>query len=208
MRRKDCSIVLGWVVSLVPAAVAPAGFGLEVIGPFNGDASESFEGFPFGGSSSLPIFGGAGFMQPAFITSASTFMGSTISAHSPIRFSHVTGPVQFTFAEPIEAFGGYIATNSGASGGTVELYGLDDQLIDVVALDVTFVPGPAPYTWNGWLSDVPITRVRFSSNGVLNGFLGFDDLEVSFVIPAPGGALLLLPGALVTRRRRRSGAAA
>jgi hypothetical protein len=83
-RKARLAALIGLLGLLLPAAAAPAGLGghLEIIDPFIGDASESYEGFPFGGSANLPVFGGAGVMSLAFITSGSTFMGSTISAHS------------------------------------------------------------------------------------------------------------------------------
>ncbi len=112
-------------------------------------------------------------------------------------------PVDFFFETPASQFGGYIATNGGADGGIVEFFGVNDQLIATTSLDVLFLPGTAPYSWNGWVSSDPITHVRITGNGVLEGFLGFDDMQVTYFVPAPGAAVLLLPVVLAGRRRRR-----
>ena len=99
-------------------------------------------------------------------------------------------------------FGGYIATNGGADGGLVEFFGVNDHLVATTSLDVLFQPGTAPYSWNGWVSSDPITHVRVTGNGVLQGFRGFDDLQVTYFVPGPGAAALLLPVFLRGRRRR------
>ena len=64
-------------------------------------------------------------------------------------------------------------------------------------------PGTAPYTWNGWIADFPITHIRVSSAGILEGFLGYDDLQVTFYVPTPGGLVLLLAPFVTMPRRRR-----
>jgi len=195
-----CAVVLG----LATGAEA----GLKVIAPFIGDASEGYEGFIAGDSGDLVIFGGGGVMSGGFITFSSSFMGSTIVPHSGGLFAHWTAPVDFYFETAVSQFGGYIATNGGADGGLVEFFGVNDQPVASAALDVLFQPGTAPYTWNGWISSDPITHVRITGNGVLQGFLGFDDMQVTYVVPGPGAAALFLLSALTTaggraRRCRR-----
>lgn len=185
---------------------------IVAVDPFEGDASETFESATLGFHEALDIFlldpnligEHAGQMVPAFITSASSFMGSTITARTGGLFAHMTGPVEFVFNEPVEQFGGYVATNSGESGGLVEFFDADDALLGTASLDVTFATGSAAYAWNGWRSDAAFSRVRITSNGVLGGFLGFDDLEVMAVaVPAPGCIVLLAFGLATGRRRRR-----
>ena len=195
-----CAVVLG----LATGAEA----GLEVITPFIGDASEGYEGFIGGEIGDLSIFGGDAVMSGGFVISFSSFMGSTIVAHSGGLFAHWTAPVDFFFETPLSQFGGYIATNGGADGGLVEFFGVNDQPLASVSLDVLFQPGTAPYSWNGWISSDPITHVRVTGNGVLQGFLGFDDMQVMYFVPGPGAAALLGPVVLTGRRRRaRPGAA-
>jgi hypothetical protein len=201
------------IAAIALAVAFPATCHGQIIsaGPFIGQWSESFEGSPPGFHPSLPILLGSpegpepnGFMIPAFITSGSTFMGSTINAHAGTFFAHSTGPVTFEFPQPIQLFGGYVATNGGASGGTVEFFDEEENLLGVADLDVTFAPGQAPYTWNGWFSSTGFSRITVTSNGTLGGFLGFDDLEAS-PVPAPP-ALLLLASAIRMAKRRRPGA--
>jgi hypothetical protein len=176
--------------------------------PFKGEWSEGFEDIPTGGHSNLPILTSnsdgefLGTMASAFITSASTFMGSTVVASEGSVFAHSSSPIDITFAMPIHQFGAYVATNSGASGGLVQLFDADNQLITTLPLDVTFMQGTAPHTWNGWSSAIGFSRIRISSNGVLQGFLGIDDLQAN-VIPAPAAVLPMMLAACVAARRRR-----
>jgi len=194
---------VAWAVALSMTGGTMAGGPghIEVIDPFVGEYSETYEGFFLGQGGSLPIFDGQTTMTFGFVTSGSTFQGSTISAHSGVLFAHATSPVEFLFDTPVTAFGGWFATNGGANGGTVDLYDTSDQLIDSVPLSVFFAPGPAPWTWNGWISDVPLGRVHVSGNGVLNGFLGVDDMQVTYYVPGPWGVFALAPLALGRRRR-------
>ena len=187
------------------AASAPGN--IQPIRPFAGDASENFESFSFGEIGFLPVFdtgtgpnGTAGFI---FITTFSSFMGSTVFPHTGVLFAHATNPVDFVFFTPVSQFGGYMATNSGTSGGTVEFYDAADQLIGTAPLDVTFMPGAAPYTWNGWSSSTPLGRVRVVGAGILEGFLGFDDMEISFA-PSVTPALDIKPGSCPNSFNRNS----
>lgn len=203
-----------WLVAFITFSitVSSADGQLMTIDPFVGDESENFDENSAGFYGELGIFIGLpegarggepnGLMIPAFLTSSSTFLGSQILARSAPHFSHVTGPVEFVFFSPIRQFGAYVATNSGADGGLVEFFDADDALIGTMPLDVTFITGIAEYTWNGWESDIGFSRVRITSNGVLEGFLGFDDMEMS-TVPAPGASLLLLLAAGAKRRRRQ-----
>jgi hypothetical protein len=48
------------------------------------------------------------------------FGGNHMPPHTGQLFGHqVVGPIEFTFPVPIQQFGGYVATISLASGGTV-----------------------------------------------------------------------------------------
>ncbi len=202
MRGRIVSIA--FVLGIAGAANAGLSGSVEVIGPFTGDASETFEFFFPGTSGDLDILGGTTVMSGGFVISFSSFQGSTIIPHSGGLFAHWTAPVDFFFDSAVSAFGGYIATNSGTSGGLVEFFGPNDLLFASAPLDVIFQQGTAPYTWNGWIADFPITHIRVSSAGILEGFLGYDDLQVTFFVPSPGGLLLfLVPLARGPRRRDR-----
>ncbi len=77
------ALTLAWSISA--ASVAQ----VATVEPFDGDWSEGFESFAPGPSPTLRVFYGDedppqshGFMFPAIVLSESTFMGSTITAHS------------------------------------------------------------------------------------------------------------------------------
>lgn len=64
-------------------------------------------------------------------------------------------------------------------------------------------PGPSPWTWNGWQSDVPIGRIVVTGNGIVNGFLWYENVQIDFAVPGPGGGAVLLIFAAVCRFRCR-----
>ncbi|MHC5113806.1 MAG: hypothetical protein ACYTGP_05200 [Planctomycetota bacterium] len=201
------------IVALAFATAVPAHAAITTIDPFQGELSEDFEMAQGGFHDSLPILfgdptdgGPNGFLSPAFITSFSSFMGSTVVPYTGSLFSHMTGPIEFTFSNPVYEFGAWFATNGGADGGTVEFFDTEGMQLGTLDLDVTFAPGVAPYTWNGWASDTALGRVRISTNGVSSGFIGVDDVQASFTpLPAPASLLVLVIGlaAPASRRRRR-----
>jgi hypothetical protein len=207
-RLSNRSFVAASLSAIISAAL-PARAQVVAIDPFAGEWSEGFEDFTPGAYADLPVFSSNtlagtsfGSMASATVTSASTFMGSTVTAHEGLLFAHSAGPIDIVFSSPIQQFGAYIATNGGADGGMAQFFDADNELIASVPLDVTFAQGSAPHTWNGWNSGIPFARVNISSNGVLGGFIGIDDMQVN--VPGPMSAAPLIIAAIFGPSRRRS----
>jgi MYXO-CTERM domain-containing protein len=111
------------------------------------------------------------------------------------------GPGIFVFDEPVRRFGSYFNNNSGTDDATCDFFDVDGNLL--ATLNAAVPEEGNVWTWNGWESDVPIARISVTGNGIIDGFLWFDDLEAS-TIPSPGGAGAMGVLALAGFRRRRS----
>lgn len=181
--------------------------------PFTGELSEPLD-FPAGQFgvtivAALPIFSGAMIVTtPLFPITAVHYLfqnslsGDVVTPRTGGHFLGTTqGPQEWQFPTPIRRIGSYFNNNSGADDATIEFFGLGG-----VSLGTRVATIPAPgnvWTWNGWESDVPITKMIMRGNGALNGFLWMDDLELTLV-PGPGtGAAAALALGLLGGRPRR-----
>lgn len=195
-----------YISALLLAAPSVAIGNVVPIGPFTGDYSEPLNQ-PFTLiAASIDIFDGAASLNShdyettlIHLIISSTFGGVQVTPHTGSRILGFTqGPGIFDFEEPARRFGAYWNNNSGTANAIVEFFDVGGNLVDtqqaVVPLGV--------WTWNGWESDVPISSIRVTGFGVLDGFLWFDDLEMS-VFPAPGGLALFALGLMMGGRRRR-----
>lgn len=194
------------LLACAPGALASAA--IVPVGPFVGDQREPLNIAGSSIVSDFTIFAGQAHLR--------SFDGVSTSIHylfsdslggdavNPRTGSHILGftqgPGNFTFSPAVTRFGAYWNNNSGTNDATVRFYDNTNTLIDTqIATDPA--PGTA-WTWNGWESTgAAIARIEVTGNGVLNGFLWFDDLEKSSV-PAPQSACLLAIAAAISRRRR------
>ena len=110
------------------------------------------------------------------------------------------GIADWQFTQPIRRFGAYFANNSGKNDGTAYFYDAADNLIGTITVNSKAKTGH--WFWNGWESDTPFTRMRVVGNGLINGFLWYEDVRVSEV-PAASTLPLLLLGLVGSQRRRR-----
>jgi hypothetical protein len=134
-------------------------------GVFNGEADINC---PSGGTCAH-ITGGWGFM-------------CSIGPHGGIRlFGSPGGAVQYDFKKECTMFGGYMGTNSGAPGGTIEFYDAGGNLIGSDSLNVT---ADCTWRWNGWSTSTPFKSVIVRGGHSSQGFVMMDDMEVTF---ASGG---------------------
>jgi hypothetical protein len=178
------------------------------IEPFVGEKSDPLN-YPFTLiAAEIPIFGGQAKMQShdgvatyIHLLASSTLGGDPVTPRTGARILGFTqGPGILLFDPPVRQFGSYFNNNSAADDGTADFYGVDGELLASLSVDIP-VQGNV-WTWNGWESSEPISRVVLTGNGILNGFLWTDDLELSYV-PEPGGALALGVAAVWLLRRRR-----
>jgi hypothetical protein len=213
--RKDfiflSAIVILGSISLTNAAVAP-------IGPFIGEFSEGFETAPFGQFvSQIEVFdeeaiaknldGGPYLNVTGGWSSQDT--GDRVIPHSGSRFMGSTYKgVEWIFDIPAVRFGGYFTTlNLGVNfeGAIANFFDVEDNTLG--HMDVT-APYNSRWTWNGWMSDVPIKRVEIIGMGFpdwdnLGGFVMHDDMEYT-PVPEPGTLLLIGLGGLVSLRKPRT----
>jgi len=181
---------------------------ITAIGPFVGSLIDPLNAPGTTIVSSYDIFGGAG--------SLNSFDGKTTSIHYLLRdtFSgdlvtprtggHIlgftTGPATFVFDTPLVRFGAYFENNSGEDDALVEFFGAGGALIGTATADTD--ADLQDWTWNGWESDVGIASIRVTGNGIIDGFLWFDDLQGD-PIPAPLSVGVFVAGAIGIARRKR-----
>ena len=206
--RHAASGAISAAVIAVPCASANAEPGpvLASTGPFLGDLTETFNQH---GSTmavqSLPVFAGTATLDNTTdggaikVEFSSAFNGDLVTPLSGMMAGQL-GIGHWIFDEPVLKFGGWWENNSGADDATVAFYGINDVFLGEMIADVA--ADAQQWTWNGWESTEAITRVEVTGNGVFNGFLWYDDMQVEYV-PAPGAAALLLTAALLRSPRKR-----
>jgi len=203
MRNVFALVALHACVGGASAVVTP-------IGPFSGQLHEPLNFSTTQIVAQLPIFGGAGSLNSVDGVTTSihlllgdTFNGDTVTPRTGSYILGFTqGPGVFILPTAVRQFGAYFNNNSGADGAAVSFFGAGNALLGTLA-----ATDPAPgnvWTWNGWESDVGITRITVTGNGTINGFLWFDDLELTLV-PDPGAMAVVPALAIVLGRRRREG---
>jgi hypothetical protein len=62
------------------------------------------------------------------------------------------------------------------------------------------------WTWNGWESDVPVKSIQVVGNGLINGFIWYDNVQMTLAVPEPGaiGAITVASLWLCSRKRHGS----
>lgn len=186
--------------------LAPAQAGVVPIDPFVGERSDPLDypntiivaSFPiFGNTASLDSHNGQTFIHYLL---SDTFIGDVVTPRTGGHILGFTeGPGIFRFNEPVRRFGMYFNNNSGTDDTTCDFYDAEGNLLASLTATTPFAGNV--WVWNGWESDVPFTRVVVTGHGIIDGFLWFDDLEVSSVPSAGSGVVCV--GALGVMRRRR-----
>lgn len=109
-------------------------------------------------------------------------------------------PDRWLFDDPALKFGGYFENNSGADDAELRFYDASGALLGSMLADI---PADArAWTWNGWASDEPFVRIDIAGNGLINGFIWYEDMQVA-VVPEAGGLAACL---LIAGLARRGGA--
>lgn len=181
---------------------------------FSGDLHEPLNASGTTIVAHYPIFGGAGALDSwdghttyIHYLLSDTFNGDPVN---PRTGSHILGftqgPGVFHFDPPIRRFGAYFNNNSGTDGAVVQFFDAAGGSLGTKSA-VTPAAGTA-WVWNGWESDTAIGSISVLGNGIINGFLWFDDLEIGYT-PEPSALLgLSLLGGVAVRRARSGRAAA
>ncbi|MFQ5414104.1 MAG: PEP-CTERM sorting domain-containing protein [Phycisphaerae bacterium] len=197
---------IGFLVPVLVCTV-PAAAQIHEVGPFEGALSEDLDSFPTTMIvSELDLFGGAATLSgvsgdtTVHLLLADTFGGDTVLPRSSPFMVGVTEPAVWAFDTPLLEFGGYFENNSGADDATAEFF--DDAGILIDSRTIEIPVDAQSWTWNGWQFDVPVSRIEVTGNGVLGGFIWYDDMELT-AVPEPATLGLLLTGIALASRRRR-----
>ncbi|MCA9289511.1 MAG: hypothetical protein KDA25_00180 [Phycisphaerales bacterium] len=195
------------VAAMILAATGAARADIIAIDPFDGALTDTFDQWNTNQAVlSLPVFGGFGALEVLSAGGAikvefsSTFLNDPVVPLSDMMAGQL-GIAQWVFDTPLTRFGGWFENNSGASDATLEFYDASDTLIGTMIADIPV--DAQTWTWNGWQSDVPFSRIVVTGNGVINGFIWYENMQAD-PVPAPA-ALTVIGGGLMlgTRRRRR-----
>jgi len=179
---------------------------LRTIGVFSSSPIETFDEYhATDARSSLPVLNGAGLVTiPPGTGSVKLEFSSQLGTDLVTPISGMMmgqlGIMDWTFTTPIRRFGAFIENNSGKDGGTAFFYDAADNLLG--SLEVSALAKAQKWTWNGWESDTPFKRIQVVGNGLINGFLWYENVRVS-EIPNGSTVMLIMAGLPVTWRRRR-----
>jgi hypothetical protein len=170
----------------VLSAVACGGAAGQVstIGPFVGPHTEGFESQPASTNTMYSCLPGRIFNNTASIcepthssltlpTSWSMFCAAV--PHQGSRYAvGQEGWIEINFDSPATAFGGYFATIGGIDGGEVAFANASGTVGAV-----SFNTNQCQWTWQGWSSSTPFTRVRIYGLGIIGsgGYIHVDDLQ-------------------------------
>ena len=194
------------------AAVLVAGAGaveadISTVGPFTGDAFETFERIAPPGSTPGPaeIFDGAGTINDQLANSViiayslTSFVTNTeiLAYNGNFMGGTPTGWVDFEFDTPLTHFGGYLGTADELIDGRIVFKDENDAVIAEQSLDIAL----GQWDWFGWHSDVAFSKIEIYGHNTPGRPVVFDDLQIKFV-PAPGVLALLGAAGVVARRRR------
>ena len=188
MRATIPAVLLAFGTSPCPFVDPPAEPEVTPSPPFVGDAADTFNQHNgVMATQSLGVCSGAGVLNNLTsggaikVEFSSTFGDDLVSPISDMMAGQL-GVGQWHFTKPLTAFGAWWENNGGADDATVRFYDARGVLLDTV---IASVPAAAQaWTWNGWTSNTPFTRVEVTGNGVLNGFLWYENVQVTF---APDG---------------------
>lgn len=185
MRKLTFQLV--WLALVILAPFSTTKAAIETIGPFNGQLSEGFETQEGPYLTELSVFCELGTVRNLddspnlHITGYWAAIG-VVSSRSGICFMGSTGDgVEWIFDIPAGRFGGYFTTlsiTSNSEGAVANFYDVADNLLVQKEVNAPY----SEWTWNGWVSDVPIKRVEVIGLGLpdwlgAGGFVMHDDME-------------------------------
>jgi len=179
---------------------------ITAIGPFVGDYTDTFNQYSNTMAVlSLPVFqnhGAINMISPggAIKVEFSSQLGNDLVVPISGMMMGQLGIADWVFNEPTLRFGGMWENNSGASDANLQFFDAQNNLLGTAVANVPVAA--QTWTWNGWHSDIPFTRVRVTGNGLVNGFIWYENMQLD-VVPEPAAAGLMLGSALLLIRRSR-----
>ncbi|MHC5108877.1 MAG: PEP-CTERM sorting domain-containing protein [Planctomycetota bacterium] len=196
-------ILLGLEFAVFP--ITPVEANIQPIGPFAGELFDSFNQYNnnmavqtlsvFNDDNMLNNLSDGGAIKVEF---SSSLNGDLVVPRSGMMVGQL-GIGQWLFNKEMHRFGGYFENNSGQDDATLYFYNADDVLIGTTIADVP-VNG-SNWTWNGWQSDEAFTRIDVVGNGIIEGFIWYEDMQAS-VVPEPTVLGLMTVGGLTLLARR------
>lgn len=202
--------------------VTPAWPQITPIAPFTGTHFDNFNNIGPGGSGGfqqIDVFNGFATVVNTTAGGAlklefSSMLGSdlVVPRSPPLIFGQI-GISEWTFDLPISRFGGYWENNSRFDNAVVQFFDSGNNLIG--STTATVPRFAQAWTWNGWQSTTPISKLTVTGNDVefLNGFIWWEDFNVTVAsVPEPGtwallGLACLAAGGYVIHRRKARHAA-
>ena len=179
---------------------------ITAIGQFTGSATDTFNQYnEVMAVQTLDVFGGLGTISNLTedgaikVEFSSNFGGDLVTPISGMMMGQL-GIGQWDFNTPVTRFGGWWENNSGADDATLEFYDVNNILIGEMIANVS--ASAQKWQWNGWESDTPISRIVVTGNGIINGFLWYENMQID-VVPAPGAIVFFGIAAICKRRKRR-----
>lgn len=184
---------------------------ITTIDEFTGTHTEDYDSITGVAFQELPIMNGLVTLRNLTdggaikIEPNSALNGDWVFPRSGIRMMGQLGILEWEFSQPIIQFGSYFENNSGTDDAVIEFFDLNDTSLGIFDVDTS--ASSQQWTWNGWESDDPISRMVVTGNSstFLNGFIWYDDTQVTIAsVPEPSSILMMLgAGTMFLLRRKK-----
>lgn len=185
---------------------APASAAVTTAGPFVGDYHDNFDQYwpNVNAVQELDVFDHHGVIRN--LTSGGAIkieLGSELNGDLVLPINKTMmgqlGIADWVFNQPVSRFGGMWENNSHADDATVTFFDSNNNLLGTQIANVP--TNGQTWVWNGWQSDVPIKRIHVVGNGIINGFIWYENMEMSVAVPEPAGCIACISIAVSLMRR-------
>lgn len=204
------AIALVFAIALLLPCATPAvarAAGVAPVGVFAGKYQEVFDEFGADSANrSLVLFGGHGSVRvegdanSIKLEWSSSLGGDLVTPMSGLMMGQL-GIADWEFAQPVGRFGAYWENNSHADDATAEFFDAGGSLIESRVVPVSATA--QHWVWNGWQFDTPVSRIRVTGNGLINGFIWYENAQIDVAVPEPTSLPVVLIGFSVAATRSR-----